>query len=60
MPLPPVEASTDARVAWAKDDAALQTANGRINAGRNCVTDLRGSYQTTPKAAKTKGKRHGP
>lgn len=45
VPLPDVQPTDDARVAFMKDDAALITANGRIDAGRNCVSAVRKSYQ---------------
>lgn len=46
MPLPAVKPSDDARQAFLKDDAALITANGRIDAGRNCNADMRKRYAT--------------
>ena len=44
VPLPKIKPTDDARVAFMKDDAALITANGRIDAGRNCIADVRQSY----------------
>jgi hypothetical protein len=43
-PLPAVTAKTKAGVAFLKDDAALITADGRIDAGRGCVHDMRQQY----------------
>lgn len=45
VPLPAVKPTDDARLAFLKDDAALLTANGRIDAGRNCSADMRKRYQ---------------
>lgn len=45
VPLPEVRPTDDARVAFMRDDAALITANGRIDAGRNCVAAVRKSYE---------------
>jgi len=42
--LPAVTAKTKAGVAFLKDDAALITADGRIDAGRGCVHDMRQQY----------------
>lgn len=44
VPLPPVKPTDDARDAFIKDDAALLNANGRINAGRGCISDIRTDY----------------
>lgn len=44
VPLPALKATDDARAAFMKDDAALLTANGRINTGRNCIVDVRTRY----------------
>jgi hypothetical protein len=43
-PLPAIKPTDDARAAFLKDDAALITANGRIDAGRGCVHDMRQRY----------------
>lgn len=43
-PLPLVRPTDDARAAFIKDDAALISAHGRIDAGRNCVADVRKNY----------------
>ena len=44
VPLPAVTASTDARVAWAKDEFALAVARGEITNARNCVVYVRQRY----------------
>lgn len=44
VPLPIVRPTDDARLAFMKDEAALLSANQRIDAGRNCVADVRQSY----------------
>lgn len=44
VPLPPVKPTDDARLAFLKDDAALITANGRIQAGHDCNVDMRLHY----------------
>jgi hypothetical protein len=44
VPLPPVKATDDARQAFVRDDAALITAHGEIEAGRNCITDENSRY----------------
>lgn len=43
-PLPAIKPTDDARLAFIKDDAALITANGRIDKGRACVADTRQRY----------------
>jgi hypothetical protein len=52
VPLPKVTAETDAREAFIRDDAALLNANGRINAGRNCIVSVRTDY-AAPKSGPT-------
>ncbi|MGD0420551.1 MAG: hypothetical protein ABSA68_13395 [Xanthobacteraceae bacterium] len=47
--LPAAKATDDARVAFIQDDAALITAKGEIDAGRNCLRDLRQSYSKAKK-----------
>ena len=42
--LPNVNVETDARDAFVRDDAALQTAIGEINVGRNCISRVMRSY----------------
>lgn len=44
VPLPEVRPTDDARLAFMKDEAAIITANGRIDAGRDCVAAVRKSY----------------
>ena len=44
VPLPAVTASTDARVAWAKDEFALAVARGEITNASNCVVYVRQRY----------------
>lgn len=45
VPLPAVDARTDARVAFARDDAALIEAKKRLANGRGCVGEVRRRYQ---------------
>lgn len=42
--LPAVTASSDARIAFERDDAALMVARDEIDAGRSCVADVRQRY----------------
>lgn len=44
--LPNVTATTDARVAFARDDAALIIARGEIAHGRDCIADVKNRYAT--------------
>jgi len=46
---PAVTATTDARVAFVKDDAALSIARGEIKNGRRCVADVRQRYAAQKK-----------
>lgn len=41
---PPVKAGDDMGVAVARRGSALRTANGRIDAGRQCAADQRRAY----------------
>lgn len=49
VPMPPVAETDDARIAFMRDEAALITANGRIDAGRNCIADVRADLADKPK-----------
>lgn len=49
VPLPLVTKTDDARNAFVRDEAALITARSEINAGRNCVADMRARYATGKK-----------
>ena len=44
VPLPAVKPTDQAGDAFLRDDAALITADGRIDAGRGCVSDMRKRY----------------
>lgn len=44
VPLPTVTATTDARDAFVRDDAALLKARGEISTGRNCIGDVKSAY----------------
>lgn len=51
-PLPPVTATTDAREAWARDDAALQASNARTAAAQKCESDMAKAYAAPAKKGK--------